>query len=538
MTDFNLSGISWNKPTLKWSYTGSKPTGSEPSFHTEITEAFEKWDSVLNIDFQEATTQAEADIVLTFGPIDGAFGTVGLASSTFSGGFFVGQSKITFDSAESWSFSSSADSFIFSGSGTSTTFYAVALHEIGHTLGLDHPTNSSVIMSPTILPSVTDLTSFDIAGGRAIYGAETGQVDLDIATAIQLSSSSVKQGADVTVSYQVGNFGGADAAASTAGVYLSTDSTITTGDTLLATDAVAAIAAGGSVNDSVTIATGSIAPGNYFIGVIPDSNNLIAESNETNNASGALNFSVVSATSATLTTTQVNEIVKLYISYFSRAPEQDGLDFHKNAVVDDLNAGQTFAVALTERAEKFFEAALIQSDFTGYSESQTSGDFVTKLYSNILARPGIGGDAPTDSEKKFWTDQIDANTITRGNVVQRFLSDQDILVSQGTPEEKASATQAKALFDNRAAVGIEFAKPENSAGLTNAEAFNAGRAALDLVTSDPASVDLAIASFTTTTEIGTVSIGIEYSNPVTFDHDPAPVELAGVLPVSDYPVEA
>ena len=84
------------------------------------------------------------------------------------------------------------------------------------------------------------------------------------------------------------NFGKASASASTTGIYLSTDATITTSDTLLTTVASASLTANGTAgyHDHQTVAlnlSGSLAPGTYYIGGIADYTNAIAESNEANN---------------------------------------------------------------------------------------------------------------------------------------------------------------------------------------------------------------------------------------------------------------
>ena len=95
------------------------------------------------------------------------------------------------------------------------------------------------------------------------------------------------------MSYYVDNDGTGAAGASTSGIYLSTDSTITTSDTLLATDAVAAIAAGSWSSESVSITIpGTLAAGTYYVGAIADYNNAIAESNETNNPSAGVAITV------------------------------------------------------------------------------------------------------------------------------------------------------------------------------------------------------------------------------------------------------
>ncbi|MFY0613151.1 MAG: DUF4214 domain-containing protein [Hyphomicrobiaceae bacterium] len=201
-----------------------------------------------------------------------------------------------------------------------------------------------------------------------------------------------------------------------------------------------------------------------------------------------------------LTDSQLDALTELYIAYFCRAPENDGLSFHTDAVLEQLNGTppKTFEEALAERANQFYDDAVAQPEFTGYSTSLTAAEFVTKLYANVLAREagGVGGPAPTDAEVAFWSVKIEGGELTRGEVVQRFLADQDILLTSGTPEEQALAADALALFENRVEVAREFALPENSAGLLGEEAVIAGKSALALVTPDPATVPLAIATFT------------------------------------------
>ncbi|MEM9422061.1 MAG: potassium channel family protein, partial [Pseudomonadota bacterium] len=43
---------------------------------------------------------------------------------------------------------------------------------------------------------------------------------------------------------------------------------------------------------------------------------------------------------------QQRDLVKLYIGYFNRAPEFDGLEYHKAAVLAQIAAGATFEEAL------------------------------------------------------------------------------------------------------------------------------------------------------------------------------------------------
>ncbi len=93
----------------------------------------------------------------------------------------------------------------------------------------------------------------------------------------------------VTIGFRITNSGSATAAASTTGLYLSTDNVITTADIQLATHATPSLAAGAFDNETLTpVFSGGQAAGTYFMGVVADSGAAIGESSETNNAAGAV----------------------------------------------------------------------------------------------------------------------------------------------------------------------------------------------------------------------------------------------------------
>ena len=87
-----------------------------------------------------------------------------------------------------------------------------------------------------------------------------------------------------TVHFTLQNSGQASAAASTTGLYLSTDSAITTSDTLLGTYSSPSLPAGGSELMAWSLPT-NLSAGTHYLGAIADSTSTVAESNENNNAS-------------------------------------------------------------------------------------------------------------------------------------------------------------------------------------------------------------------------------------------------------------
>jgi serralysin len=104
---------------------------------------------------------------------------------------------------------------------------------------------------------------------------------------VTLASSTAAPGGRLTINATAMNIGNAASSASTAGIYLSTDNTITTSDTLLATLNSPGLATLGQPGwyDQQTISVmlpANLTPGTYYIGGIADYNNQVAADSGTN----------------------------------------------------------------------------------------------------------------------------------------------------------------------------------------------------------------------------------------------------------------
>jgi hypothetical protein len=190
----------------------------------------------------------------------------------------------------------------FSYTGNQYSREGVALHELGHALGLDHENHVQALMNEAVPNSGPvgcgmEWTPFgdDRSGVRHLYPDGTTERDIAASTyklcdtcskstsKLVPASTSAKQGDQVYMEYTVSNLGSYQETYNI-GFYLSTDELISTSDVLIGTVTGAALSAGatGLSNRYLTIPH-SVKPGKYYLGFIVDYDNVIPESNETNN---------------------------------------------------------------------------------------------------------------------------------------------------------------------------------------------------------------------------------------------------------------
>lgn len=117
----------------------------------------------------------------------------------------------------------------------------------------------------------------------------------------------------------------------------------------------------------------------------------------------------VQAIAAAAPAADVNRLVELYVAFFNRTPDADGLSYWISARM----AGQS----INHIADAFYGAGIQYAGLTGFSASMTNADFVNVIYKNVLGRKD-GADA---GGLAFWTGKLTDGTATRGSLVSSIL---------------------------------------------------------------------------------------------------------------------
>lgn len=150
----------------------------------------------------------------------------------------------------------------------------------------------------------------------------------------------------------------------------------------------------------------------------------------------------------------LDSLLELYIAYFNRVPDADGLEYW----ISQINNG----MSIKQISNSFYSAAIQYSKSTGYSSDMTSEDFVRIIYKNVLAR--YGDQAPPQGDIDYWSNQIETNKVTRAELVST------ILYSAHSYKDDLKWGWVPALLENKIRIGryyaieqgLSFNAPEDS----------------------------------------------------------------------------
>ncbi|CBI34985.3 unnamed protein product, partial [Vitis vinifera] len=161
-----INGTNWMRsprwPPSKTYLTYAFLPGTPSWAMSPVSRAFGQWDSATHFTFGSIQDHTSADMTISFHrldhgdgyPFDGPGGTIAHAFAPTNGRFH-------YDGDETWSIGAVPNAM---------DLETVALHEIGHLLGLGHSSVQNAIMFPSISSGVTKgLHEDDIQGISALY---------------------------------------------------------------------------------------------------------------------------------------------------------------------------------------------------------------------------------------------------------------------------------------------------------------------------------------------------------------------------------
>ncbi|KRB67978.1 glycoside hydrolase family 113 [Noviherbaspirillum sp. Root189] len=185
---------------------------------------------------------------------------------------------------------------------------------------------------------------------------------------------------------------------------------------------------------------------------------------------------------ASLSTAELNSLIELYIAYFNRVPDAEGLGYW----IGELKGGKS----LEEIGQSFYNAALQFSNLTGYTSSMNNADFVKLVYANVLGR--TGSSAPPQPDIDFWAHNLANGTDTRGSLIKTMLS------AAHSFKGDAQWGWVADLLDNKLEVGKTFAVGYGLTYLNGADSVAHGMAIAAAVKADDTSAAIKLIGITDT----------------------------------------
>ena len=145
--------------------------------------------------------------------------------------------------------------------------------------------------------------------------------------------------------------------------------------------------------------------------------------------------------STTIAPNDLKTLIELYIAFFNRTPDADGMSYW----IDQVKAGKS----IDSIADVFYSIGASDQfkALTGFSVTMSNEDFINTFYRNVLGRER-GAD---EGGLEYWNGKLSSGSSTRSTLAQ------DILTAAHTFKGNAEFGWVADLLDNKVAVGKTIA---------------------------------------------------------------------------------
>ncbi|MGI4944664.1 MAG: matrixin family metalloprotease [Janthinobacterium lividum] len=181
MPAYALEGAAWPTTSVTYSFAtanyssdAADPFSSSIAggYQSSIQWALQQWASVTPLTFTQVADSQAADIRIGFGdlntPSNGVIGQTNLLWT--NAGTLVPDEVVRLEDPNQLALAPNGSGG-YSYTGTAATLQQVALHEIGHALGLAHASDPNAVMYASVGANNQTLDGTDIAGIQSLYGA-------------------------------------------------------------------------------------------------------------------------------------------------------------------------------------------------------------------------------------------------------------------------------------------------------------------------------------------------------------------------------